>query len=445
MSGKTSHGFPQPPRTPAKLHPLTSNRYHGKCLKIARGKVKEEDKYTCPICDWRVKIPRDAARPKLEDLLEWYDEIQGLPFQPEEDDLLKKIIDNAQAFRNHVTTYCNPVLSTRNEAETQRFYLRKIEGAEVLLSDETNFFRQELHRWSPVAPEPPPIIEISKSTRKPRPTKLDRLLQAYGVGEVEDLPEDVKSKGLSLKRKRQNADMAAQAAQQAASSGPQDPSVLYHNHYQRRDSSQPQTPGLSVASSTHAHPSRGPGSSSSSTHHGNPYGRSGSSGPMLRAEALPMDHPDANIHPSFFLPVQNEPTALANNNSGPSYDNRMLRGPSDNSNTFGDFMMNETGHHKALEILNKTKEGREKAQNIFGSGSFSGNSAAMGGAGNHDDGVDDGAMDQMFADMVHQDDDEEKGKGVAAAKQPGADQNEKITADSLESERNGMDALLDGV
>lgn len=166
---------------------------------------------------------------------------------------------------------------------------------------------------------------------------------------------------------------------------------------------------------------------------------------MLRAEPLPIDHPDANIHPSFFLPANNESQALGSNNPGPAYDNRMLRGPADNSNTFGDFMMNDSGHHKALEILNKTKEGREKAQTIFGSGNFAGSSAAMGGAANHDDGVDDGEMDdQMFADMVHQDDDEEKGKGVAAPKQPGADQNEVITADSLESERNGMDALLDG-
>ena len=45
--------------------------------------------FTCPICDWRVKIPRDAARPKLEDLQAWQDELQDLPFQPEEEELLK--------------------------------------------------------------------------------------------------------------------------------------------------------------------------------------------------------------------------------------------------------------------------------------------------------------------------------------------------------------------
>ena len=171
---------------------LTGYRYHGKCLKIARGKVKDDEKYTCPICDWRVRIPRDAARPKLEDLQQWQDEIPGLPFQPEEEEILGKIIENAQDFRTHVSPFCNPVMATADEAETQRFYLRKIEGAEILLSYETNFFRQELHKWSPVAPDPPPVLEVSKSTRKPRPTKLQKLMAQHGVDDPENLPVAVR-------------------------------------------------------------------------------------------------------------------------------------------------------------------------------------------------------------------------------------------------------------
>ncbi|KUJ17709.1 PLU-1-domain-containing protein [Mollisia scopiformis] len=168
--------------------------YHGKCLKIARGKVKDDEKYTCPICDWRVKIPRDAARPKLEDLQAWQDEIPALPFQPDEEEVLAKIIDNAQDFRSHVAPFCNPVMATADECETQRFYLRKIEGAEILLSYETNFFRQELHKWSPVAPEAPPLLEVSKSTRKPRPTKLQKLMAQHGVEDPEQLPQSVRIK-----------------------------------------------------------------------------------------------------------------------------------------------------------------------------------------------------------------------------------------------------------
>ncbi|KAH8805752.1 PLU-1-like protein-domain-containing protein [Xylogone sp. PMI_703] len=175
--------------------------YHGKCLKIARGKVKDDEKYTCPICDWRVRIPRDAARPKLEDLQTWQDEIPNLPFQPDEEELLEKIINNAQEFRNHVAPFCNPVMATADESETQRFYLRKIEGAEILLAYETNFFRQELHKWSPVAPDPPPVLESSKSTRKPRPTKLQKLMASFGVSDPEALPQNLRTKPHNFKRK----------------------------------------------------------------------------------------------------------------------------------------------------------------------------------------------------------------------------------------------------
>ncbi|KAH7323790.1 PLU-1-like protein-domain-containing protein [Rhexocercosporidium sp. MPI-PUGE-AT-0058] len=176
--------------------------YHGKCLKIARGKVKDDEKYTCPICDWRVRIPRDAARPKLEDLQSWQDEIAGLPFQPDEEEILSKIIENAQEFRTHVSPFCNPVMATADECETQRFYLRKIEGAEILLAFETNFFRQELHKWSPVAPEAPPILDASKSTRKPRPTKLQKLMAQHGVDDPEALPPAYRTKAHNFKSRK---------------------------------------------------------------------------------------------------------------------------------------------------------------------------------------------------------------------------------------------------
>ena len=171
-------------------------RYHAKCLKLARGKVKETEKFTCPICDWRVKIPRDAARPKLEDLQGWQDELPDLPFQPEEEDLLKRIIDKAQRFREFLSQYThgNQLCRTSEEMPEMLFYLRKIEGAEVLLSHETNVFRQELHKWQPVADQPPPILEQSLSTRKPRPTKQQKLMKELGVAKVEDLPPHLRTK-----------------------------------------------------------------------------------------------------------------------------------------------------------------------------------------------------------------------------------------------------------
>ncbi|CAK7234740.1 hypothetical protein SBRCBS47491_009050 [Sporothrix bragantina] len=186
--------------------------YHGKCLKIARGKVKEDDKYTCPICDWRVKIPRDAARPDLESLISLYNEIPSLPFQPDEEQILNDIIQGAMDFRAKVEDYLDPNLTSESDAIKQRFYLRKIEGAEILLTRETNFFRQVLHKRFPVAPDPPPLIEESKSTRKPRPTKLQKMMAQYQVDDPEDLPELVKLRANSSRRKMLTAGTAAEAA-----------------------------------------------------------------------------------------------------------------------------------------------------------------------------------------------------------------------------------------
>ncbi|WPH03898.1 PLU-1-domain-containing protein [Acrodontium crateriforme] len=180
--------------------------YHGKCLKIARGKVKEDDKYTCPICDWRVKIPRDAARPKLEELQGWYDELETLPFQPEEEKTLYSIVSHAQAFRDFMRPYINPENpTTPEEIDTLRFHLRKIEGADILLSEETNFLRRELHKWAPVAPQAPPLIEMSGSTRKPRPTKQQKLMAQLGITNPDDLPQQYKIKPHNAKRKQSEA------------------------------------------------------------------------------------------------------------------------------------------------------------------------------------------------------------------------------------------------
>lgn len=162
--------------------------------------------FTCPICDWRVKIPRDAARPKLEDLQSWQDELVDLPFQPEEEELLRRIVDKAQAFRDFLSNYTNGNQLCRSieEMPEMLFYLRKIEGAEVLLAYETNHFRQELHKWNPIAPEAPPILNASLSTRKPRPTKQQKLMKELGVERPEDLPPHLRTKTYT-RRKTQDA------------------------------------------------------------------------------------------------------------------------------------------------------------------------------------------------------------------------------------------------
>ena len=313
-------------------------RYHYKCLKIARGKVKEDDKYTCPICDWRMKIPRDASRPKLEDLLALVDEIPSLPFQPEEEEVLRQIIDDAQAFRDHIARYCNPILSTEAEVETQRFYLRKIEGAEVLLAYETNFFRQELHKWCPVAPEPPPILEVSLSTRKPRPTKLQKMLAEYGVDNPDDLPEHAKGKANSLRRKAANAEAAAAAAQSGNGALLPPPS---HSPFAGQ-------PFFSRTS--------GPGSSSiSAPSHGLPR-RSTSTSEDSRFQADPMDI-DSGLHPGL---LGSGGPHLHVGNATQSLEERLLHGEVDDVE-----LHTEEVKNKALEILSRTEKGGSR-QRRFG-------------------------------------------------------------------------------
>ncbi|KAM4066559.1 PLU-1-like protein [Hirsutella rhossiliensis] len=392
--------------------------YHYKCLKIARGKVKEDDKYTCPICDWRIKIPRDAARPKLEDLVALSDEILSLPFQPDEEEILSRIIDNAQTFRDHIARYCNPLLSTEAEAETQRFYLRKLEGAEVLLAFETNFFRQELHKWCPAAPEAPPILEVSLSTRKPRPTKLQKMLAEYGVDNPDDLPEHAKGKANSLRRKAANAEAAAAAAQSTASG------IIM-----------PPTSNAVYGSPTFfAPPSQSRPAGPAPTH-----GHAAKPCPASHKDRPKAGAPEANsgLHLGFL--GAGGPQLLADN-SALTLEERLLQGQEDGIN-----LQTEAGKSKALEILGRTEVGRKQAENIWGPDVWRPSRRSMSDADGsmtpvEMDGMirhDEGNVDQMFKEMTNQEDDEDQKKKESVANGP-------VTAESLESERNGLDALLDG-
>ncbi|KAJ2901942.1 uncharacterized protein MKZ38_001243 [Zalerion maritima] len=342
--------------------------YHAKCLKVARGKVKEEDKYTCPICDWRVKIPRDAARPKLEDLMHWYDEIPGLPFQPEEESVLDKIITNASDFRKHVQAFCNPMLSTPSEAETQRFYLRKIEGAEILLANETNFFRQELHKWSPVAPDPPPILEESKSTRKPRPTKLQRILNTYGVEEPDQLPESIKAKAHSLKRKSEAA--AAAAAAHAGGSGS---STNGYGSQRSRGTS-------------FSHPGSGSGFAQFQD------GRPTSSG------RNPMSIDNAMVNRGMFVDGGlNGPEIVGSDTS--SLEDKILSGEID--------VNTEEGKRQAAQILSRSGRRLDEIlgpRNLWDSNRILNDGTAVNGNGDEDNA---GDVDKLFVDLTNAGDDED--------------------------------------
>ena len=125
-----------------------------------------------------------------------------LPFRPDEEEVLERVINRACAFRDFLQNFTNAACTTVEEVPTLLFYLRKIEGAEILLTQETNFFRQEIHKLAPVAPEPPPILEHSLSTRKPRPTKQQKAMMQMGVERPEELPPHLRPRQFHYYRRR---------------------------------------------------------------------------------------------------------------------------------------------------------------------------------------------------------------------------------------------------
>lgn len=118
------------------------------------------------------------------------------------------MVETALQFRQHLQPFVHSVGFTSAEVPIMRFYLRKLEGAEVLLADECNFFRAELHKWIPIAPEPPTPIEASLHTRKARLTKVQKIMQEMGITNLEDLPPEIRQHHRSLsgsKKKREGS------------------------------------------------------------------------------------------------------------------------------------------------------------------------------------------------------------------------------------------------
>lgn len=118
---------------------------------------------------------------------------------------MEDIIQGAVEFHDKIEPYLDPAQESEIDVDILRYYLRKIEGAEILLTHETNFFRQALHKRVPIAPEAPPLIEESKSTRKPRPTKLQKMMAQFQVDDPGDLPERVRLRANSTRRRTLNA------------------------------------------------------------------------------------------------------------------------------------------------------------------------------------------------------------------------------------------------
>ena len=140
-----------------------------KCLKINKKKFDQNEGWDCPICDWRKEIPRSSTRPSLPDLNDWVQAAETLPFRPDELSIVSKNVALAEAWVASI----QPIIQSGQtlSIEKCRFYLRKIEGAEVFLPNEYNFFRRAAHLLAPLTSTPPPLVAESKVIKKPRTKK----------------------------------------------------------------------------------------------------------------------------------------------------------------------------------------------------------------------------------------------------------------------------------
>ena len=140
-----------------------------KCLKISKKKFDQNEGWECPICDWRKGIARTTSRPTLSDLKEWIAAAETLPFRPEELEITVKNIDLVETWAASV----HPVIDNLDALTINkcRFYLRKIEGGEIFLPGEYNFFRRAAHALAPTSATPPPAAAETKVAKKPRMKK----------------------------------------------------------------------------------------------------------------------------------------------------------------------------------------------------------------------------------------------------------------------------------
>ncbi|KAK7206142.1 PLU-1-like protein-domain-containing protein [Myxozyma melibiosi] len=126
--------------------------YHNRCLKIPRGSLKDKEHYYCLLCDSRQVINRDYLRPTLEALEDWLKSASALGFIPEEFAHVKTLVEEAQRFRATLSPMIRPGHAYQAaDIPILRFYLRKLEGSDVYLAEETQFLQRILNELASAA------------------------------------------------------------------------------------------------------------------------------------------------------------------------------------------------------------------------------------------------------------------------------------------------------
>lgn len=149
--------------------------YHTKCLRVYGGELCLSP-FVCQVCDWRAELRRDSARPRLEEFKNWVKDTENMPIQPDEISMAREIVERAVKFRNYLTQIIandDPKQTDNTRLQKLQSYLRKLEGAEIVISAELiDYLRKEIHLLLPsIAPSPPPyerVEELRRIYKKPR-------------------------------------------------------------------------------------------------------------------------------------------------------------------------------------------------------------------------------------------------------------------------------------
>lgn len=143
--------------------------YHSKCLKNAGVKTRSQEEFICHICDSHVPTQWKDYKPSLEEIEEVFQQSHWLPLQCPEVVLLQHVIQRSSEVQEKLTTRVirdqDPKASDIS-ADEARYYLRRLEGLELVIPKMVDYFRQVIYSKDPVGSKPPtPALEVVKHSK----------------------------------------------------------------------------------------------------------------------------------------------------------------------------------------------------------------------------------------------------------------------------------------
>lgn len=176
--------------------------YHSKCLKNAGVKTKSQEEFICHICDSHVPTTWKDYRPSLADIEDIFQQSHWLPLQSPEVVLLQHVIQKTCEFKEWVETHVIKNVTVENSTlthEEARFYLRKLEGVEVVIPELVDYFRNVVWNKDPVGDIKPVTAEetlkMSKICGKKKEKKEKELKEVKKeVKEVKEVKVETEEK-----------------------------------------------------------------------------------------------------------------------------------------------------------------------------------------------------------------------------------------------------------